>query len=400
VTNTIVSQAAVMSVTIDGSPLSAARLLSVEWEEGFDLPVARATITYMDVPTGHEFGNLVTITAGATNGTSALRFSGRIAEDFDYQPDEPSTIVSVPCVGHLHRAERYKTPTNTNTPEVPGMDMVNGGAGATDRAQVMAVLDACGLSSHYSAANIGGWSNLLGTQTGTATKGVRQHFVWKVGETGLSYIQKLDAIGLGYRTFDSGGSIVRRRIIARPHPTTSAATFTEGVDIFKGGRGRHSIRETANRVTAAGFNYGDGPVQWTATGVHPKAATTGVSYVDWEPPQNPNPMIEKVQPSDPGTGRSAREVAEWHLMDRNHVRLEPTFTTYRDDVLGAGDTISVEWPAVEMGQTFWVRHLRDRVDDEGWTRELQCTAPAQVGAGGAALPLELFYGAYIGAGHN
>ena len=94
-----------------------------------------------------------------------------------------------------------------------------------------------------------------GIVLGTVSHG--RGFDWLEGESGTSFIERLDSICLGYRTYDTfDGTIVRTQIAGSP-AVTADYTFTEGVDIYRATEST-TILEARNRVIVAGFPGYDG----------------------------------------------------------------------------------------------------------------------------------------------
>lgn len=370
---TSIYRTCVMSVTSNGDPLPD--VFSASGEAGFQLRTSQAAVTMAALPSWIDFWSPIQVDLGTEGNTVATRFAGYVT-DFDFSAYPRA--VTLQCRGRLTKAEQVIAQLDTEPTsgdEVQGILL----AGMTDTAQVRYVLDASGMGPDYSAGDIGGMPYVLGTETSQSSKGAKSVFLWGYKQTGLRYIESLDAASLGFRTYQlMGGQVVRRQVTGRPSTGAAGTLFTEGVDLWRG-TANHSVRETYNRVVVSGFDSGSGPVRWTATAGHPHPPPN-VQYVSYP---FSSPMIERQRASDPGDGIPADAKADQLIRDLNHVFLSVDLATPRDDFVNPGDDIGVYAPdRLQVAQNFWVQHVRCRVDEEGFTQELKVRAPAAVGRGG------------------
>lgn len=343
---TIIQGPPVVRVTIDGLPVPDVFTATATY--GFDHRVSEATVVVPVRPSwARELFSRVVITMGAAAETAAVRFTGYLVSiGWDLSMNVPA--VSLQCSGMLSRAD-------VTTNKVQGGQSF---ANLTDQQQVEAVLTACGLSDMA----IGGTGRTLGSI-------VPESFVWGEGESGTSWIEKLDTVCLGYRTYDTPSGSVRRDPVTITPAPAPAATFTEGLDIEQAGGARQVEVVDSLIVEGADRGDGNGPV-WNDfdqdnvfVPAEITAATTRFS----------SPMIEKANESDPGPGLSCEAVGEWMLPELNRRVYRVTFQTPRDDALQPDQTIRVSAPGrLEIDSTFWVQSVTCTVDDNGFTQSLTC----------------------------
>lgn len=373
----IVLQNAYAQASIAGADVG--QILSARCTFGFDLRVSEAYIVCPAKPSSGTYWDTVQLFMGGTQQSAALRFSGVLLEyDFDLYPGACTLV----CRGNLYRALIYENP------QVGGTDMTLTGAGQTDQAMVTQVLSRVP-SLSFSSARIGGTGKQLGTLaysdigpagdfTGPFAWGGPSNFGQGVGETALNFIERLDAISEGYRTFETlAGNIYRFQIYGRP-TNSSDYSFTEGVDIFAG-RGVRTVIPTKNAALVTGYDYGTGigPVFWlNLSGTFAAAGQQTVSFS--------SPMIEKYQEDDtqpgptlpnggtaggtglgPGTGQSCFAVSAYLLgeYDREVVKLQ--MTTYRDDLIGPGQTHSILSPTLGITEPLWVQRVDIELSPRG-----------------------------------
>ncbi|HEX2517600.1 MAG TPA: hypothetical protein VH257_23050, partial [Chloroflexota bacterium] len=217
---------------------------------GFDQRVAEATVRR----TGGGVVNVnywspIEIRIGCAPGHGvAVRFNGYVVPvDNTLFPIEGTLV----CKGNLYRAQWVRNQ------EPDGTDLADAGAGVSDQAQVMAVLDACGVA--YTAGNIGGTGKALGSVYSGNPEDVFTPgpWAWAEGEPGLAAIERLDEISVPdaatgrYRTFETLGGQVFRTAMATAPKTTPDFSFTEGVDVLEA-RITRDPEGAANKVTVDG----------------------------------------------------------------------------------------------------------------------------------------------------
>jgi hypothetical protein len=385
-----------------GSTTPLANVLEVETNEGPDMqvPTGRFVLAGGIIGTGLDFWTQIRISMGATRDTEVDSLIGFIPEEgFDYQADPRGVTVHVEHpMGWLKDTFAPENPTDPEDPDEPGISLVGGGAGATDRAQVIDLLTRAGLGSWFSAGQIGGNPHLLGTEAGDDALGSKAQFVWKKGQSAMAYIEELDKVSRGFRTFGiaATGMIVRRQISAVPVSGTRPITFTEGVDIFKGARATHTTTDAFNACIFEGYDDGTGKIRAFASAAHPHPRPGQALRIY----RKSSPLVEQQSAGDPTKGFDADSLAIYYVQEKNHIKLRSTFTTPRDDYVEGGLTVGyVANIRQEIAQNMTAIHCRRTWrPGEGFTAGYTLQANAAVGAGGASLPITLQPGAYIGAG--
>lgn len=342
-------------------PTTITNVLAAHTSVGVDSAVADASFV---VPTlgdlhGAAAWHIVSLQLSAGGGTP-VPWCGYITDiDQGLYP----RAVAVTCKGFLIRAEMQANRT-------PGglLPLAPLPGGNQDDLLVNVILGQCGLVMPPLSLQINGCGRTFGTVA-------REPFRWAEGETGLSYIQRLDEVSfqafsgswMAYRTFDDVGGYIKRTPIDAVPGVSAAATFTEGVDIFTGS-GQQSVLPIRNQVNATGFDPGDG------TGAVQYSAAVASSYIPTPPQyvtlQLSNPMIERATEASAGLGMSAEAVCNGLLYQWNRLQKRVAFTTPRDDHLGVAATIAVATPGgsadrLGMVGTFWLQHIDRDIDARG-----------------------------------
>jgi hypothetical protein len=247
--------------------------------------------------------------------------------------------------------------------------------GHKDQVMVSTILYICGLgggwtpSGESSMSGIGGTGLLLGK---TVAQG-NSVFTWDTGSSGLSFIQKLDGMCLGYRTFETAsGAIVRQQISAKPSNSPSA-TFYEHFDIYRAST-IDTILEAKNRIKVNGWqknkeNKKEDEVTATADAVNPYLPS------GWYVQQAiSSGLIEKKMTADAGDGLSCEMVADWMLAELNVRRIRANFTTQRADNIAPGATIRIAATTrLGIDQSFWVQEVACEVNRSNqFTQNLVC----------------------------
>lgn len=323
------------SAVLDGQGIS--NLLSARWSIGHDLQVSEAELTVATRPGFAGYYQYCTLTVQGT-----ARWSGLLTHfDYSLYPRSVRLVLRDP----LFRAQQYMLPGALTE----GMHLADlTGGPATDQAIVTAVLSQVGIASYI--GGIGGTGRTLGTIA-------PEEFTWKPNETALSYIQRIDAVSLGYRTYWDGGSIVRLQLSSVPSGSPSH-TFTEGEDIADGTGGR-TVFDSYNAVRVGGYAVGDflDPRIWYATGGYQSGVTRVFNF--------DSPMIERRAEASPGSGLSCEAVANYWLdeLDREIVRVQ--MRTPLNGLYLPTQVHRVEGTSSRLGVTggsalFWVQ----RVDGE------------------------------------
>jgi hypothetical protein len=352
---------------------------------GFDQRYAEATVRRTG---GGEvavnYWSPIEIRLGCTPGEGAARrFLGYVVPvDNTLYPIEGTLT----CKGALYRAAfvRNQTPGGTVMAEPP--------TGAPDEAQAQAILTACGVD--FTPTNIAGTGKALGSIAfDFSNPVVPGPFVWAQGQSGLDYLEALDAVSVPddatgrYRTFESlNGEVFRIPIITAPAADPDFS-FTEGVDVFDA-RITRDPAGAANVVEVTGM-----PTPIAGTGIEGLDVyrfTAGTADAPYLPPGLPvgaggfpavtatfsSPLIEKAEIADPGDVVACEAVAAFLLGEYNTIVDTLEFSTPRDDLLGPGQTVHLE--STRLGLTdpdrhYWVQHLEVTFDERGAvTQRLRC----------------------------
>lgn len=319
-------------------------VISFHWSLGYDQPVGEATIVCATEPGGTYYDDVSIVVDGT------VRWSGVL-----YQVDRSlyPRSVSLICKGRLQFAADYKLQSDFSREE-KGLQLADlmGGTSATDQNVVSAVLAYVGVST--GGGSIGGTGTVLGT-IGPET------FVWNSSDTALGYIQKIDAISLGYRTFESAaGQIYRAQISSRPTGDPDF-TFTEGEDIAEGSSSR-TVQDAYNSVRVGGYSVGDyaDPRVWFQS----EGGVNSRTY-SWN-----NEMVERRAEASPGQGFSCEAEAGYWLGELNREIVKVTMRTPRADVFGPGQIHLVQGPEgssdrLGVGEKLWVQRCDGELRSDG-----------------------------------
>lgn len=328
-------------VVFNGTTLS--QVLSFRWSLGYDMGAGEATITLPVVSGAGTYYDDVSIVVDGTE-----RWSGQFYQwDYSFYPRS----VTMQCKGRLYRASQFKLPLEIALSIDKGLlleDLI-GASGGTDQIIVQAVLDYIGLT--LNGGSIGGTSKVMGIIA-------PEEFAWSVSDTALSYIQKIDAVSQGYRTFESaGGSIFRSQISSRPAGSPDFS-FTQGVDIVEASSSR-TVQDAYNAVRIGGYAVGDylDPRVVYAEESNPfQGGSNPTRVFSWD-----NSMIERRAEASPGTGQSCEAMADFWLGELNREIVKVTMRTPRSDVIGPGQIHLVDAVnRIGVGEHLWVQ----RVDGE------------------------------------
>lgn len=357
-----------LTVTVDGVTLTD--VVSASVSLGLSSQVASAEIGVHALPAALLPWSAVVVTLGATAATAAVRFTGYFIEA---RQELYPTRIMLACRGKLVLANLHENQTE--------LDLSDGGTGATDEVMVSTLLYHAGLSGAWTPADaptamtgIGGTGKTLGTVAKDAA------FTWFAGASPMAFINVLDGVCLGYRTYDTfDGTIKRTQLVMIPS-ITSVATFTEHVDI-SAAHETMTIMDVSNRIVVTGFPGLDGasPITYTAEASNPFLQIAGVP---WYVTSNLGTgVIEKQNTADAGDGLSCEEIANWLLDEKNRYRELVDLTTPRDDLIAPGDTIIVQAPT-RLGMTnrrFWVENLTCSIDESGaFSQTFRCLAAIPV----------------------
>lgn len=301
------------------------------------------------------------------------------------------------CRGRLYRAAWVRNQ------EPGGTRMADPATGTPDEDQAVAVLEACGVPT----AGVGGTGRALGLRSiDTEHPLAPNPFVWQEGQSGLDYLEQLDAISVHntisvgcYRTVETLGGFCVRAPVATDPGTFVMASFTDGVDVLDARIARDPAG-SANRVTVTG-----GPDPQNPTVIPSDASDVNVAFTancsftitsgfaPYLPPGLPvapgtiseaypagfpvvsqsfsSPMLEKSlrdDPMHPEDVLSCQQVAEYLLGEYNTVVDTLEFSTPRDTWINPGDTVHLTSPRLGLtdpDRHYWVQHLEVEVDERG-----------------------------------
>ncbi len=356
----------------------------LEVRESFNQPVSEAEVHLTAALLNVTYWDKVQIWMGATPATMRLWFTGYVVpiED-EYAPIEQDLHLR----GRLIRAVRKTCDTEG------GLDLVaDHNAGALETTMIGTILDACGLDREP-GYSLEGTGRLLGTEalvisTAVLTDEQATPYAWKNGQPGWNWIRDLDEISVqqnadgvwaAYRTRDRrNGQIVRTLVL--PVPAAAAvATFTEGVDIY---RGRRSRDPNAAKTKAIVTGWADalGVVSASLSQANPVADP----WADGLVTDISNDLIEFATAAEivSDKGIAAEEVCQYLLTRDNRVATSFPFVTRRDDGLEPYQTFAVVSPT-RLGETrnYWLGAIKAGIYDDGWQMEL-----TGVGGDGSSAP--------------
>lgn len=334
-------------VNFNGTTLN--NVVSFRWSLGYDLATGEAEIVLPAVSDAGTYYDDVTIIVDG-----AVRWSGLLYQwDYRLYP----RAVSMICKGRLARADDFRLPQNSSVQD-KGLALTDlTGGPASDQDIVSAVLSYIGLDTN--GGSIGGTGRTLGTIA-------PEEYVWAYSDSALSYIHKIDAVSLGYRTFESvGGQIYRVQISGRPEGSPEF-TFTEGEDIAEGSTNR-TVTEAYNAVRIGGYAVGDyaDPRVWYVVESNPFQSASNPRVFSQD-----NSMIERRAESSPGEGISCEALANYWISELNREIVKVTMRTPRADVIGPGQIHLVQGAGgaadrLGVGELLWVQRCDGELTQSG-----------------------------------
>jgi hypothetical protein len=326
-----------INVVVGGSSID--NVISATSSLGYDMNYGSAQIEVAGPPAPATYYDTVDIYV-TVDGNTQHWFSGLLVQvEFNLFPRK----TTMQCRGRMFMLEQFKMQGEINPADgAVFLDDITGGP-ASDQTIVSQVIDTVGLS--LNGGTIGGTGTIMGTVA-------PEEFGWKSGESALSYIQRIDSISLGYRTFEStGGSIFRSQISSVPSGGTDY-DFTEGLDIVEG-KNTRSVTEAFNAVRVGGYAVGDyaDPRVWYAEGS--EAVVTGTQVYSFN-----SPMIERRAESSPGQGISTEAVANYWLGEVNREIIKLSMTTPRNDDIGPGQIHQINnGTRLGISERLWVQRV-------------------------------------------
>jgi hypothetical protein len=346
------------------------RVVRATTKFGVNQRMAEAHIDLTELPSGVDFWQTLRVEAGlvSTGGDTygqTLRFDGYIYDiAWDLYPD----TVRLDCRGPLILADVKKSIIDEEwlygqglaPPEIKfwpagepmWFDFRNSPPTPWGDAEMIAyVLEKCGLSSRI--------GTILGTAYTLGSVSLNwNQFVWRRRQSGLEFIDTLDQVCLGLKTFEalrSGAHTIERAQITPLAPFDSTSwTFWEGRDLFEGSTMDRNNRLTRNRVIVEGWDLGNVRISWMKSKDMPDPGPPGVDFMT---EYVSSPLIAVGPSGNPALGISAEDVATWKLEELGQIYLEGRFITWRDEPLSAGQRIYLVAPRLslpEPGQEVWV----------------------------------------------
>lgn len=364
----------VVRVTVDGAVVT--NVLGARVSYGFDQQVSQATIRCTSkVPWAHKWSEVWVWLGVNSSYLATPRFRGYLLDQNTNAYPGEWTLV---CYGKLVKAQ-----INRND-AISGTDLSLGGNGQTDQNMVMSVLNACGGTVVYTPS-IEGTGKVFGTtvrltdDAGNPLQDPYGHpsdrrFTWEEKESGLSFIQRLDSICLGYRTFDlpQAGGIVRRQIFTIP-PAQAAGTITDADILLEGGHYEDTAREVYNRVHITGMSNGSIQagtitVAWQEEAyreaLNPDLVKSDTGYNTWE--MN-SPMLELSEAGGTnvlgGTaGLDCGAVAAWQLGEHNRVPAKLVTPLLIDTQIYPAEVYKITSTRLDTDRTWQAQHVEIGVD--------------------------------------
>ena len=329
-----------VAATLDAADISGS-VVSASCALGFSGRMSTCRIELATEPSW-SYWDALTLTVGYVGGNVVERFDGYLV-DVSYR-NWPASVTLV-GKGPLVLASTVKADSDT--------DLSDGGAGQTDAAIATQVLTACGLTSRL--GTIGGTARTMGTQA-------RDKFVWKTGQNGLSVIEMLDKVCLGYLTYEQlGGAIVRTLVSPFTPNEETEWSLVRGVDIFAGATALHTVRQARNHIIVEGWNDGATTRTAEASGTHP-APPPGVTN---DTLRLSSSLIERSLTTDSGDGLACDEVAAWLLAENNTRVIEATIPTWRDYAFAPGQGLNLTDATLGLDQAVWLRDVALSLNRDG-----------------------------------
>lgn len=310
---------------------------------GMDIAVPTATVTLLTDP-GISHYTEIQIIAGAGQNNIG-RFRGLLrTKGYNLRGE-----YTLQLRGMLSRAEEYQQPAGDPIisdvePGLPLRLLIPNDL-TTDENIVLAALNQVP-SLSVDPADIHG--------TGTVLGGLAEFdLTWNMRQTALDYIQNIDRVSLGYRTFESlDGRIYRVQVFGYPN-SNQEHLFQEGYDIWEAD-GTRTVEQLYNAAYVEGYNLGGSGI----------IALQVQESNDFQPESQPHvfqfssPLIERIEDEELGFGFSCRSVANWLLSEYNREVVRVNLTTFRDWELGPGQTIGVLSPHTGLTEPVFIQHLR------------------------------------------
>lgn len=319
-------------LAMNGLPIDVP-FFNARCSEGFDQAVSQAefTVPYLTARLAINTPINLFIDADEIGQPSQIQcsFSGFIV---GYQVSLYPRGVTVMCEGPLTKAAHYKPDNDTDY------------AGVTDVVAIRLVLVASGIP--LTQMFIQGTGDVLGQNVAGSTD---ERFVHRKGQSALDFIQSLDQISLGYRTFEGTGSgfVVRKLITGLPMAVVNTH-FGEGEDITLG-NSDWQLEDGAVGVEVMGAN---GPIGSQIIAGQSRTGL-GTGFV-------------RLQSDKIETQAQADAVAAWAAVELGRPVARVTLTTYRRDTIRSGQTVEVEaLSRLGLNRKVWVQNVVRELQESG-----------------------------------
>lgn len=338
----------------------------------FGLRVPEAEVYVHDLPNGLGTWSPLQVVAGCVGEYASgpvQRFDGYV---IDPEHELWPQAKALRGKGQLYLAERCVVPQDEEADLeglplaaeylAPGIDMSchpTTYADWTDAQMVTWLLQQAGLGARIGL--IQGNPHLLGTQA-------FEQFVWRRGQSALSFIEELDRISCGFRTYESTNGLIYR-VKASPNAPfdSTRVDINESIHILPGARIVKSTKDARSRFVVTGFDDGAGQVVAVESIDH-VAPPPGVSV---ETMTFNSPLLERDEPGDTTDGLSCREVAQWMAAEYGQAMFEATVPTWLDHPFVPGALAYLNSPRLAgVMQTLWVRGIEIDVTPNSFTQTL------------------------------
>ncbi len=341
----------VQMTTVDGTLLGVSLddIISLKISDGFHQPVSTADVVLRNKPAVGDYMDPVTLTV---NGIICFD-NGVMADEWDFTGWP--TSVTLHAKHELCKAEKFINQVgDLDAAEgQPGMtlDVLLGGPESGTLKQITtAVLAICGVG--YNPDNFADPPHIYGLEA-------PEELTWRLGESGLAFLQRIFEASAGYRLFGASGQLYLAQIIGRPRDDAPDFTLVYGTHILEGARANRNKSKARNGVTIKGYDdgAGDGPLQ---------VDVVEANY-DWSPDVA---LVEVIPSSLIEDETFATELAtDYWLPEVNReiwTASIPTWIDVVDVVMGPAQTALLDaTDELDVGEPGWVLGVELTVSENG-----------------------------------